>query len=232
MKKNELNNEIFESMLKHAIKEVSTEADNNLPSDEEYDSNYTPSPEFERKMQKLIKKDANHQRNKRVRNVMIKIAAGIGITLIISSATIMSVKAWRVKVIDYFSYKGEISTDIQIIDKNEEVEDNIDETVLLPSYIPEGYKLEQTHYLENLMITKFLNKNDSMIEIKQYTDKNSIEMDSEETEYINIDILGADGFYFETKGYTTLFFIYDEFGFSFFGEVSIDELVKMADSLE
>lgn len=149
MNKNELKNKIFDEILIYASGQSALDIIKDLPREQDLKETIVPSLEFERKMKKLI---SNHKRKEKYKNSLYtlkRVAVILILFIILSTITIMSVEAFRIKFFNIitewneeytrFSFQGESTN----LDKNQsfEITQKNNGLIYTPTYIPEGYEL-------------------------------------------------------------------------------------------
>lgn len=202
------------------------------------DADDTPhefSPEFEKRMKKLIKR-----RNKpyfNLINTVGKRAACIAVIILAASfVTIMSVEAFRNAVADFFigivSEKNPSISEILSADKTgtapQTIEDFYDITYNLPEY-------EVLHESKNEFIYwKIYQYDDIMVELKQYVKKQYHTFIDTETEITTVDINGHEAIYYfnDTTYFHSLIWDNGEYVIYIRANVDKNTFLKIAKSVE
>lgn len=195
------------------------------------DTRYEFSRKFERKMKRLIKREAHpwigvmKSITKRVAAIFIGV---IGITLIVT----MSVEAYRVKFFEtiktffedsvLFSYF--VSQETEMFQNNE------------PTYVPEGYS--EVNRIENEidLIIIYENKIGEQIvwEQKLVSHSSSILFDTECDSQETRNIKGAEAIvYSYLDGYSMAYYEYEQYAYIITADnIMIEELFKIIDSMK
>ncbi|MED9903332.1 MAG: DUF4367 domain-containing protein [Lachnospiraceae bacterium] len=194
------------------------------------DTEYEFSRKFERKMKRLIKKEA-HPWIGVVKTIMKRVAVFfigvIGITLIFT----MSVEAYRLKFFetiktifeDSFMFSYFTESDINKMAHRE------------PTYIPDGYQEIDRTENENYLSVIYENDKGEMLLWDQMlvTDGGSMTFDLEYDEEESKVIFGSNAtvFLYE-NGYKSIYYEYEEYSYMVVTEsLSKDELYRMIESI-
>lgn len=200
-----------------------------LPTDEEL-KHITFSDAFENKLQKLIaaqKKSYFYLINTVGKRVAIIIAAII-ITL---TATTFGVKAIRETVIEFITETFERFTKVSV--ETEELDEQPELVKAAPTYIPEGYSLKSEKDLGALYQIAYSNKDKIIIDYIQRFSYGSIyNVNTEEVEYDEININFSEGIKYVKNGINTVVFADETYMYTVCGQISFDELIKMAESIK
>lgn len=223
-----LSKEIDEKLIQ-AFERYNQKLCESLPSDEEL-KDVTFSETFEKKMQKLIsiqKKSYYYMINTVGKRVAIILAAIIiGLT-----ATTFGVKAIRETVIEFITETFERFTKVSVV--NEEPDTQIEFVKTVPTYIPEGYTVESETELGGLYKISYNHKDDIFIDYTQMISNGTIyNADTEEIEYDKIIINSFEGIKYIKNGINTVVFADETYMYTIYGDISFDELIKMAESIK
>ncbi|MDR1158953.1 MAG: DUF4367 domain-containing protein [Oscillospiraceae bacterium] len=133
-----LNDKIFDAMLDVAAEEV---LEQRLKEWEALDTEeHVFSPEFERKMRRLLKGRTRQVRVQKARRFFSRAAAVLVIFMVVGFALTMSVSAIRVQVLNTIIEYGETFFGVHFggtADENSE-----SDAYVYPEYVPVGYELE------------------------------------------------------------------------------------------
>ncbi len=200
-----------------------------LPTDEELE-HITFSDAFELKLQKLIaaqKKSYFYLINTVGKRVAIIIAAII-ITL---TATTFGVKAIRETVIEFITETFEKFTKVTV--ESDELDEQAEIVKTAPTYIPEGYALESENFLDVAYKTAYKNQDDNFIDYIQKFGYGTINnLDTEDIEYEKININSFEGIKYNKNGVNKVVFADETYMYTIYGQVSFEELIKMAESIK
>lgn len=201
-----------------------------LPTEEEL-SSVTLSPEFHARMAKLL---ARRKRGYyRMFGTWGRRVASILIALLIATTTVtVSVKALREKVIEFFTEVFDTHTAVTFVDETPDVPDEIAFEPRKPSYIPEGYVIEQEIKSSTMYVVLWADEKNNQVCYRQLQ-KESIEIyvDTEESIYTQIKINENSGITYSSKGFNYLMFWDDCYTYTLSGTVMLEKLVKVAESI-
>lgn len=191
------------------------------------------SPGFEQKMQLLFAREEKSRRLSTFKKRAVQIAAAILIFILLSGLTILSVEAWRVRVLNYIidineKYTGFLIDDVSI-DRSQ-----FPETpgMHLPSYIPDGYTLEKIETSGSFYVVTYENEGGDLIILQGLTSGSSVGIDSEDAYHEQLFVNDELAYYYFKNDYSTLLFGYKENKFLLGGLISRDEIIRMAESME
>lgn len=197
----------------------------------EADSSYEFSPDFERRMDKLIR-----QRRKpyyRFINTSGKRVAVILLAfLTISFTTVMSVEALRTPFLDFitsiFSDHSEVRANDDSGDYPETIENYYEITSGLSDYI-----IERDTIKDNERVI-YYRRNEQLIYYHQITIKNYLKYyNTENTEIENIDINGHEAIgYIDNQNYYTLIWNNGEYVIQISSNIGKDALIEIAKSVQ
>lgn len=178
MNKNELD---IEKLLYSKLPELEEKALNKLPNDE--DINYIFSPEFERKMEKLIKKEKKRSVNtyyKYFKKIVIIFL--IALTSIITITTI-NTEAFPENLMRIMKKMYKEFTDYNFINPNTQKTHSQKE----PRYVPSGYEEIERTKEEDYLSISYKNNLDNYITYQTMTmDKDIVSLNTEGAEIDNL----------------------------------------------
>ena len=200
-----------------------------LPTDEEL-KDITFSKTFENKMQKLIR--AQKKSYFYLINTVGKRVAVIILAIMISlTATTFGVKAIRESVIKFITETFEKFTAVSVENEEADAQDDIVKTA--PQYIPEGYTLEYEMETGGVYKTIYRNMDNVSINYIQKINFGTIyNADTEDIEYDRIKIKSFEGIKYNKNGINKVVFADATYMYDISGQVSFDELIKMAESIK
>lgn len=200
-----------------------------LPTDEELE-HITFSDAFEKKMQKLIR--AQKKSYYYLINTVGKRAAIIVLAIVISlTATTFGVKAIRESVIKFITETFEKFTAVSVEDEEPVVQNDIVKAV--PQYIPEGYTLESEVNSGIVYRIIYSNQDEYTIDYMQQINFGTItNVNTEDIEYDKITINSFEGIKYVKNSIKTVAFADETYLYTIQGQISFEELVKMAESIK
>ncbi len=136
MDSNTFNEKMFDAMLEMACHEVMEQRLAELPPEDEIAHEF--SPEFERKMNKLIYTHTKKLRQKKFFSALKKSAVAVMILMAVGFTSIMSVAALRADVINTFIEIGENFFGFRFGQTGSSQTQS--DSIIRPTYIPEGFR--------------------------------------------------------------------------------------------
>ena len=217
-----------DNKLKSAFELYNQRMIESLPTDEEL-SKISFSETFERKMKKLF--SLQKKTYYKLINTVGKRVAIIVLALIISlTATTFSVKALREAVIEFITETYEKFTKVSIHTTGSN-EDNVIKTV--PQYIPQGYEIEFEIDDGHLYSITYTDKeNNHIIYDQQIQSGTTYHANTEDIEFETIHINSLEGISYVKNEYNTVVFADENHFYTITGKVSMEEIVKIAESIE
>lgn len=221
-----------EFLLKQAVAAYVEEEMTRLPSDEEIGVHQF-SPEFERKMEKLLRHE--HRPHRILLHSTGKRVAVLAAVIALLAASMLSVGAVRESIVSFFTEVYEEFTAI-IFEQPEETgrtyeADSID--AIEVTYIPEGFELksESKNDVESRM--EYVDDRGNRIIIRQTLNRNTQRtIDTEGVESEEVFIQSHKGIYFENKGFGTLIWNDDTQVFYISSKLQKDDILKIAESIQ
>ena len=223
-----LSKEIDEKLIK-AFELYNKKLCESLPTEEEL-KDIKFSEAFENKMQRLI--NAQKKSYFYLINTVGKKVAIIVLAIIISlTATTFSVKAIRETVIEFITETFEKFTAVSV--ENEEADAQDDMVKTAPQYIPEGYTLESEVDSGIVYRIIYSNQDNNTIDYMQQINFGTIyNVDTEHNGYEKMNINSFEGIKYVKNGINTVVFADGTYMYDFSGQISFDELIKMAESIK
>lgn len=191
----------------------------------------TLSETCEHNIKKIIRGSIRKEKRHRGLRKISKFACVFLVILVIFSIAAMSVEAVRVKVLNLVISTSDIVTEIT-------VEDSLNPARLggniegAPTYLPPGYQFSAMDKLEKKCTLVYMDNEDNEIRVKIFDIGYKIGIDTENAECGDISINGNEGFYSVKNGYAMLLFKTDVHAYLIIGQVSVSELIKMAESIK
>ncbi|MBQ8202734.1 MAG: DUF4367 domain-containing protein [Clostridia bacterium] len=200
-----------------------------LPSDEEL-RDIMFSEAFEKKMEKLIR--AQKKSYYYLINTVGKRVAIIVLAIMISlTATTFSVKAIRESVIEFIAETFEKFTTVSV--ENDESDTEVEFVKTAPKYVPEDYSVESELETEVLYRIIYNNIDNNAIDYMQTVNLGTIaNVNTESIAYERISIYSCEGMKYVKNGINAVVFADETYLYTIQGQVSFDELIKMAESIK
>lgn len=230
MQKNNYDDKLFEAVLKIAAEEAIEQEMEEIPTCEELNEQYKPSPSLDKKIRHLISRHKFKEKFILWRKAAVKIAACFALFFVLSSAVLLSLDATRNYIFnavtklhgEYFSIEhGENSTSNIIIHK--------------PTYLPEGFIEVSSKEIGDIIRIIYENENGITIDFKQSPSQTShILADYEGKEYLNIIINNQDAYLFKATEdkKNTVIWEYNGIIFNITSEIESGVLIQIAESIK
>lgn len=230
MKDNKKRMEEQEQLLDHLIEYGGKQyIDDEVEKFEELPEMELPK-DFDDRMDKMFKDAYKKEVHKERVHLGKKIAAAAVIILGAASVTAMNVKAFREPILNFIFRSS---------DKNNRTKVDVDETnnnedQFEFDYIPEGYELSKTHYVDDQSQVSYEYKKDNSylyitIQLNQKYDNYIRQSESDSYEKIIVD---NQTFYFLNNSQNTLLFFKQNTIFKITSIESQSEMIKIAQNIE
>ncbi|HBL82418.1 MAG TPA: hypothetical protein DD391_07465 [Clostridiales bacterium] len=217
---------LIDSMLEDIVPAVAEQRGRDIPEPEK---NITFSPKHEEKMKKLFQKERRSVFKKKVAKYSKRAALFLVGAVLISGITIMSVEAWRVRVLNYFLNIAQERTEMKWTDENKGDSYATDEVAL--DYIPQGFQLERSvPKREGLSLT--FRKDELNFHVNIYPLRGTLGFDTEDAEIKKVTINGAEGTLSIKKDLIILVWNDAESAYLISGNISEEEIIKIAENLK
>jgi hypothetical protein len=234
MNEHELNENVFDQLLKYSAENYLEHLSDEYPSDKDLDRDVSFSMQFEKKMNRLFKrekyKENAHKRGSKIIKGSLAAAAAIFVCLIVVS----NAQALRVPILNYFNSIGKQSTSIQVQDNTDfysAFKDQI-KGLCLPSYIPDAYKIKRIDRGDIAYSIVFDNDSSDIILLQNLIGNGSAGVDSEGAAVEQLTVNGESAEFFIKNNTNNLVFEYSQKAFLLSGTLPKNELIKIAQSMK
>lgn len=216
---------IVDKVLDTLIDEASAEAyrkeaDYNAP-----EVNF--SPEHERNMQKLFKKERRKYNLRRAYSVASKVACLLLVVVVAMSVAIYSVEAWRTKFLNFFYDKEAPNT---IVRFSETKHNSFSNDMIDIGYIPEELEVSVDRTKKDNVFLCFL-QGEKYIQLKSNKLSLKMAINTEKGTLTNIQIKGYEGVYIEKDVERLLLWHDGIYTYRINSNLDKNELVKVAESI-
>ena len=213
---------------------------------EEYESykndpEYMPSNESIAKFTKLLdqelKKSRKGKKKRRNSRIMSRIAVAALAILVVFFSAVLSVRAFRVQVLNFLINVESKYTSVQLGDNGNDGNQGLAvnwTNAYVPTYIPDGFEITNVSNTDAVKTIIYTNKKDNSLTIiySEYTSGGTVAIDTEGTSTVQkIKINGNDGTFSIKNDTVTISWIMDGRLFSVQGQLSQEEAEKLADSV-
>lgn len=228
-----LNDSIFDAMLKVACEEVMESKIKEWDEDDGEEHEF--SPEFERKMKKLMQSQTRKANAVKAKKALSRAAIVILAIMAAGFTVTMSAEALRVQ---FFNTITDFAEEYIGFSFRSQTEQPVDTGgVIYPSYVPEGFQIDDTQIMPDAVTIVYRNDDGERIFIDQYVmnDGTNVQIDGEHIGFsyiINIDEIKInvyegkddnDSNYITWDDWTTFFLVS--------GTMQPSELIEMAKSI-
>ena len=234
MNKYELNEQIFDQVLKYVAEEKMENMAKDFPSKDELDSKIMLSSEFKKNMERFIKKLKHKERTLNFGKRFLKVGVIAVACMLVCFTAVYNVEALRVPFLNFFNNINQQSTTIHVQD-DENLYSSFGDQIkglYLPDYIPELYKVKSINRVDKNYNVLFKNSDGLTIELRAMAGGSSAGVDSENADAIQIIVNGEQAQYYSKNGDNILIFEYDANAFLLDGPISKEELIKIAESMK
>lgn len=206
MNNNNLNNEIFEVMLRNAVLEqFSNEYQNVLARSETVDIQEY-SVELKKTMQRIFTKEKLQAVSRKFFSISRRVAMVLLVLMAVTIALFTTVEAFRTQVYNFlFNLKDNYST-INLVASDIKIDNIIPDNwdgAYVAAYLPEGYELATFKYNSSYLICEYDYKNNYIILKQKKIGESTQTVNSDNAEII--DLGEVNGQLFFNNECTTLF---------------------------
>ncbi|AZT89581.1 DUF4367 domain-containing protein [Caldicellulosiruptor changbaiensis] len=217
-----------EDMLKEAVIKADIYEIETLPTDDEIE--YEFSNEFERKMERLIRRSKTRNLIGGMAFLRRRVVALIA-AIIILFASAMSVSAVRAAVFEFITEVYEKFTHI-FFNESRSSQDAADGFAIYePAYIPEGFKLVNKN-TDGLVLLEYEKENDFISYSQQCLENVSININTEGVKLEELEFKGLPAKYYSNQGVQNLVWYDDKYMYTVSSTLDRDIVFKIAESVE
>ena len=222
---------LFDAILEVAVGEAFQKEMNELPSNEELNKIYKPSPELDKRIKRLIIQRNRKLKMKRLARNFGKIAAAICIMFALSFSILLNIEATRNLIFNLVVEWEEKYTELRFDESN-----TYNDIYIRPTYLPEGFREKSVN--NTGQITIIIYSNDAGVEItftQRTTIKGTMLVDNENTSFTEVDVAGNTGYLFKAKtedDLNELIWISNGILFKLTSKIGSDQLLLIAESIK
>lgn len=191
------------------------------------------SPEFERKVRKIINSVGRTENLKKIKRIALKSIAPIAVIFSIISGSLLVQPEVFASVQSVFRSVSDKYDKYEYAENEVSIE-NFDNSFRL-GYVPEGYYLSEGNY-SRIFVTLIYSNEIDTIKLKYgIADDMTAYYDNEHNSSSTFYHNGTEYYYYESKDkdfYSTILWYENGYSFSIFAHLSKDEIVKIAENLE
>lgn len=233
MAKSELNHELFDVMIKHAVKDY---------LEEEYLSDMQncekePEPPFDSNflagIHKIRVKAKWDHRLRSVRKTLPKAAVIILVSLAVLSGLVMSVEAWRVEIFNFLFHAKNDHMEITLVGDDGQAAEIPSKQYYYPSYLPEGFIPSHAEKAGGYLVIEFTGQDNERLIFQQYSETGSTFLINTEGKYTEkIELNSGIGYCAQDEDSLTMIWNQNEYSFLMLTTLDKKEAVKIANSIE
>lgn len=241
MSNQEMKNQIFEVMLKAAIKESFENEVRAYPSADTLTEDYNLSLATHRKIERMIRDSSQKLAQLQIKKVAKKAAVIAAITIPVSIFGLFSVDASRNAIFNALLEWKADHLDIKYEDKNSNSSTvgsaaSSTGSVLKPKYIPDGFSETETKQTSSSYTVYYKNADNEVIVFRTFSikDEGIFSVDTEKMQPKEIIIKGVKANLFQSKiAGVSSYIIWNKNSNSFIikSTISSDQLILMAESM-
>lgn len=160
-----------------------------------------------------------------------RVASIVIAVLVAATVTTVSVEALRKPVAEFFTQVFEKFTQVFFVDDTPDTPE-VEMEKRVPSYIPEGYTIENELNVRTLYKTIYANEQGKTISYTQrWKRAGELIADTEGVQYTVIEVNGYEGITYNNKEYIYLIFSDAEYTYTVSGNLTYDKLLEITESI-
>lgn len=232
--KQKLQDEMFEAMLRNAFQDHHEE-ETLSPEEELRVMGVKPhqfSPEFERKMEKLIRKARRKEWREKHRKGIRQLAAMLAVVFLTGGILVTQVDAIRVPVMSVMITIGERFSEIVVQDPAQRDTLSNEFHSRLPTYMPDGFWVESVDEDKDGCTVFYSNSTKKYYSIDYYTSAADTAIDTENAIVSEQKIRGQPAIIAEKDGSTIIVWYPNGHEYILSGTISLEEMIRILESIE
>lgn len=216
-----------------------TEAENRelaaMPSLREMDAAFRPSPQFQRKMARLLRSAKNRKRARRQLRALRRAAVCVFILITLFSCSMIPFKAVQEAVMATLMEWREQFMSI-VYSSDDAKEKRLPETIEV-AYVPEGFTLQEpAQHTDRIFLARYtsdIGYFSIRVTVAESQAQTHISIDNEYTTVYSIRINGRDAVWgVSDSGINTLTWSAEQFVYQISGTVDLKTLIRIAESIK
>lgn len=225
-KKSYVTDKAFDAMLEASASDMENNVVERLL--EGYDGkNHEFSEKHKKDMESLFRRQRQNHFYNSLKTYGKRLALIFILVIAISTITVASVSAWRIKVMNFILERTQEDTNI-IIDKDELTFYENNELSL--NYVPEGFVLEKSEYRGEHMYLEFKSNNE-YYNFRTMNIGDSLSIDTENAYLKEFTIGGRTALYSENDNISILIWYDEELMYCLTGNLNENEFIKIAGNM-
>lgn len=223
------NDKSFDEAFDMLLTKAAILADENIGKNlQEPEENIVFSKEHEQKMRKLFKYEQRKLFEKRVARYSMRCACVLLAVVVVTSVSIFSVDAWRMRFLDFVMKSDEPNTDYHL--DGGEASSYSDNGIGL-EYIPNGFTITQDKKIGKNIFLEFKSQEQYFILTIQNADGLS-NVDTEGALVEELTLNGRDAIFVDRGDIRFVLWGEEQNSYTLHGNISKDELIKIAENVQ
>lgn len=228
--------ELFDNMLRLALKEYIEDAEPELKTEDELREAGIPLPEFsfrfEHRMNRLIRKERRKEWWKKHGKSTKRLVASMILAVVIGGAAIFNVDAFRIPIVSFFMNLKEDHSVIAI--NGGESKPILSEKFqeYLPSYVLEGFAVSKVEEDADAFYVEYSNGEGKMYMLDFWMMASGRAIDTEKADLNEQDIQGYPAAISEKDGKIVVVWMPDEHEYNLSGGITRDEAIRILSSVK
>lgn len=224
--KKELQEELFESMLRSAFQEkVNAQELEDVPP-------HKFSPEFERKMQRLVRRTERRTWRQTHRKTLQRVAAMFALAVVLGGVLVTKVDAVRVPVLSFVFTIEEKFSQIDIVGNKEPSPLSGDLQDFLPSYVPDGFWLDSVEEESDQFFVSYMAGDGRGYYVNFRASSEGCSVDTEDATTEQREINGYPGIIIQKDGENMILWYPNAHEYFVAGTIPLEELFRIIDSIK
>jgi len=233
MSNKQLNEKLLDKTLDLMIESVISEAEDKIVEDilRDIDINEDVvfSDEHKKRMQKIFDIEQRKLRFNKLYYYSKRIAVVLLILIVVFGISLVSVEAWRVKVLNFIIEISDDSTGLAVVGNENENKSELSEYEFLLEYIPKGLELEYQAIDSEFITIQYAS--DEYYFNFSVSSANKMRIDTENAAIHQLTINGRKAFYSTNDNVNILVWYDDNFIYDVTGTISKEDIIKIAENL-
>jgi len=188
------------------------------------------SKEHQLKMKKLFRKEYNKLRLRKIASYSKYAIACILVLAIIVLVPIFSVKAWRIKFLNFIIDVKQTHTEIKFSD-DVKTGDTYQSEEISFGYIPAGSKMEKSDRVGSYIYIKF-KANEQYFTFSRYDINAAMSIDTENATVKKITINNREALYSSNSNINILVWHDDNYSYNLSGNIDENEIIKIVENIK
>lgn len=228
-KKSYVADKALEAMLQASASDMEDKVVEDLL--EGYDGeNHEFSEKHKNDMQSLLRSERKRRIYNSAKTYGKRVAIIFVLVIAISTVTVVSVSAWRIKVMNFITEMTKQDTNITI-DQDGLESNTYTNNEITFNYIPKGFIIEKSEYREEHIYLEFKNDNE-YFNFRTMNIGDSLSIDTEDAHVKEFTMGGRRALYSENDNISILVWHDEELMYVLTGNISEKELIKIAENIK